>query len=166
MSKTYSNHRERKIIFKIIPEEARDLKANVGILFVCKIRPYGETPVHTFTNFYHTNPTMDSPTEFSYNQLFINANLYEIWIFNKKSGAIYAKEIIMPLKENHHEVENSGEQSYGEQLAKKYSECMQNKRNQITDLKNQNLTIDEHMAALDKINTSNCYDEIMKSNNR
>lgn len=95
----YSISRERNINFKISPEEGRDLKTNLGIVFICKVKLGGEPPAHSFKSFYHVKPTMDSPRELSFQQFFVNVDLFEIWVFNKKTGTVYAKEIIMPLPE-------------------------------------------------------------------
>lgn len=95
----YSIRRERNINFKISPEKGRDLKTNLGILLVCKVKLGGAPPAHSFKSFYHAKPTMDSPTELSFQQFFVNVDLFELWVFNKKTGTVYAKEIIMPLPE-------------------------------------------------------------------
>ncbi len=49
--------------FNISPEEGRDLKANLGVLLICKVKLGGNPPAYTLNSAIHIEPTMDSPTE-------------------------------------------------------------------------------------------------------
>jgi hypothetical protein len=89
--------RGKEINFKISPEEGRDLKNNLGILFVCKISPHGDPPVYYFSSFNQIEPTIDYPTEINESEFQVNVDIYEIWTFNHRTGTIYSKEIIKSL---------------------------------------------------------------------
>lgn len=92
----YSITRTRNITLKIPPEEARDLKSNLGILLICRVRPWGDPFAYSFRSVYHSEPTMNSPTELSFSQYFVNVDLLEIWIFNRRTGTVCAKDVIAP----------------------------------------------------------------------
>jgi hypothetical protein len=92
--------RLRNINLKISPDEARDLKGNLGVLLICRVRAGGDPPKYFFPSYYHVKPTMDSPTEISFLQYFVKVDLFEIWVFNRRTGSIYAKDIVMSLSQD------------------------------------------------------------------
>jgi hypothetical protein len=88
----------RKISFKLSLDEARVQMNDLVALIVCKVCPSkGDQPKITHTNTDSSQATMDSPYEDYYTQYFINVTVYEVWVFNSKTGVIYAKEILEPL---------------------------------------------------------------------
>ncbi|NTV05180.1 MAG: hypothetical protein HGA59_01540 [Chlorobiaceae bacterium] len=88
----------RNISFKLSPEEAREQKSDLVALIVCKVCPSpGDEPKITHKNTESKQATMDSPYDHVYAQYFINVAIYEVWVFNSKTGVIYAKEIFDPL---------------------------------------------------------------------
>jgi len=64
---------------------------SLGCLFIGKIsEPY------TCEGYSQIKPTIDFPKEFITYNKYINLDVIEIWLFNKKTGEIYSK--IKPLK--------------------------------------------------------------------
>ncbi|TCL74184.1 hypothetical protein EDC14_1004122 [Hydrogenispora ethanolica] len=80
--------------FQVAPEKARTLKTNLGILLLCKLNIAGQGPSYVFRSFFYGKPTIDKPTEFSYSQCFIFAEVHEIWIYNFATGEIFKKIIL------------------------------------------------------------------------
>ncbi|PKN77208.1 MAG: hypothetical protein CVU52_01455 [Deltaproteobacteria bacterium HGW-Deltaproteobacteria-10] len=89
--------KQREITFKLSPEEARGLKNNLASLLVCKVKSSENPTKYSFETDSNARATMSIPIEAHYKNYFVNIELYEIWIFNGKTGVVYAKDIIMPL---------------------------------------------------------------------
>ncbi len=95
----------RDICFKINTDEARDLKQNYGILYICKITPSNPTPHNrksqqiswSNSDMTYSDATFSRPDRHINFIFSINITLYQIWVFNKKTGIIYAKDVIAPL---------------------------------------------------------------------
>jgi hypothetical protein len=85
-------HLSTDIHFKISPQEALESRKHIGILLVCKIKPFGNPPEYSLLESSLSCPTTTSPIETFYFQHFVGVELLEIWIFNKETGTIYVKK--------------------------------------------------------------------------
>lgn len=73
--------------FKISPEIARDSKESIGILYIANLSaPYSAR----YSDY--MKATMDSPTEIAMSGPSIVTTLSQVWIYNTKTGQIFAKE--------------------------------------------------------------------------
>ena len=55
---------------------------------------------------------MEFPYKYFFQEYYISANIHEIWIFDKKTGIIYAKEIILPLLQDQATTFDNQKQKY------------------------------------------------------
>lgn len=74
------------------PQEAADSKDHIGVLLVCRVKPTGDPPESTLLESSLSYATAASPVETFYFQHLVGVELLEIWIFNKKTGAVYLKK--------------------------------------------------------------------------
>ena len=85
-------HLSTDIYLKMGPQEARDSRDYIGVLLVCRIKPMGDPPELTRLESSLTYATVASPIETFYFQHLVGVELLEIWIFNRKTGAVYLKK--------------------------------------------------------------------------
>jgi hypothetical protein len=90
--------KEHSIKINLLPDIARSLKENLGILLICQLRASSDPISYVFKSYLHSKPTFDKPTELSYSQKFVFVNLLEIWVYHTKTGTIFAKEKIGSAK--------------------------------------------------------------------
>ncbi|OEZ50305.1 hypothetical protein JAB1_14200 [Janthinobacterium sp. MP5059B] len=82
-----SIHIPSEFSFKVAPELARDSKGNIGILYITNLSaPY----IVRYSDY--MKATMDSPTEISMSGPSIVTTLSQVWVYNTKTGQIFAKE--------------------------------------------------------------------------
>jgi hypothetical protein len=88
--------RGRRIAFNLMlePEEAKGLKENLGVLVICRLKPSGVPEMYTFRSAGGIEPTIKTPLEVIESERLIYADLIEVWIYNRKSGAILSKRKI------------------------------------------------------------------------
>lgn len=77
------------LAFKINPSDARVAKDNLGLLYILNTAPPFVVKYHEYAA-----PTIDSPTELSFGGNVIVGRLQQMWLYNIKTGQIYAKELI------------------------------------------------------------------------
>lgn len=66
--------------FRILPAEARDLEQNLGVLYVTRLKPSSGVLTET-----------DAQSRYFFREFLVSADVYEIWIFNTKTGTVYNK---------------------------------------------------------------------------
>lgn len=104
-----SDHAFKKTTFEfnILPEKAKMLKNNIGVLLVCvpslykssinrDLRFKGNDLI--FTTSYYSEATFDNPTSLSYDRKFVNAEVLAVWVYNIKTGEIVFKKQIIDLE--------------------------------------------------------------------
>jgi len=77
-----------KLNIDIPPDEFN--KNDIGVLFICK--PFRWNNCYITTSGGGKSPTIFSPSAYYHIVYNINVELYEIWIYNQKSGEIYLKQ--------------------------------------------------------------------------
>lgn len=85
-------HLSTDIYLKMTPQEARDSRDYIGVLLVCRIKPTGDPPELTLLESSLSYATVALPVETFYFQHLVGVELLEIWIFNRKTGAVYLKK--------------------------------------------------------------------------
>ncbi len=85
----------RTIRIKMQPNEARVLGKNVGMVFICKLHKPRPMEFLAYEDFSHVKPTIDSPSDISSVYHLVMVDLYQIWIYDKGTGRILAKDIVI-----------------------------------------------------------------------
>lgn len=81
---------KEKIEIQLPPDQARALKENFGILFVCDLKSSAKG--YTKEGFNSKKPTFSSPSSYAFSEKHVHVNVVEVVIFNGKTGAIYVKQ--------------------------------------------------------------------------
>lgn len=76
-------------------EDARALgKSNVGILYVCKLHKAENSEPIAFKDYSGHKPTIDEPRESTSIDHLIDVDLYQIWLYDKRSGKVLTKHFV------------------------------------------------------------------------
>jgi len=79
-----------RAMIDISSEDARDLKNNLGLLFVCTVCPNEDYQI-TSTGITKTEIPFESPIAYNYTNYQINVYINELLIFNSRTGVIFGK---------------------------------------------------------------------------
>lgn len=84
----------KEFTIKLTPDEARAAKNDVSFLIIGKIEPSDNPLSITATDSNYSSATIDCPVEYFYRLKLVCLKVYEVWVFNKKTGVIYVKQVI------------------------------------------------------------------------
>lgn len=87
-----SSDSKKKIKMQITPDQARDLKENLGILFVCDLRKDKRQSYLRKEYEIYSEATYSSPVSYRFLEHFINVEVVEMVLFSTKTGVIYKRE--------------------------------------------------------------------------
>ncbi len=90
-------HIKREILFFMSPEDARLSRNDIALLILSKIAPHGKSWRVTRESVDSENPASSTSQEYHKVEHFVYAKAYELWVFNKKTGVVYAMEVIEDL---------------------------------------------------------------------
>ena len=82
------------VSIKVPLDKAKNLKENLGILMIGKLKISGKIPSYFYSSIRYFKPTISNPKEFSYLQYLIYTDLKEIWVYDSSTGEIFKKIII------------------------------------------------------------------------
>lgn len=85
---------DKTVKIKLSPIEAKALGKNVGIAFICKRHPPKWPEPLAYQEFSHYKPTIDSPIDVINSYNLVVVDLFQIWIYDRKTGQIVQKEIV------------------------------------------------------------------------
>lgn len=100
------NYNTFKIDITYSPLEAKSLKDNLEVFLICKpklinsLKSFGyrnfsrevkTEPFFVFTDFSHSEPTFNAPSEHHFNNFYINTELLELCVVNTKTGDVLKK---------------------------------------------------------------------------
>lgn len=85
-----SKELNKKVEINIPPDQAKDLKENFGVLFVCGLKKDNQKSYFK-KEYTGVTPTYDLPISYDFSAKYICVDIVEIVFFNKKTGAVYAR---------------------------------------------------------------------------
>lgn len=95
---------ERLLLRGILPSDAKEIGASLGVLCVFKLFCIDEThdgvatPNCAVYGFWQHEATMSSPYEFSELQIAVRVTIPEFWVYNVETGQVFAKYSLQDLK--------------------------------------------------------------------
>ena len=82
----------KDIEIQISPDKAKELKKNLGILFVCDLKNHDQK-AYVKKESYYKSPTFTSPTKYDFSEYYVFVDVIEMVIFNNKTGTVYVKKV-------------------------------------------------------------------------